>query len=413
MATPWETDQWLVSHHNYAEEVRRGLDFVEPIRIHDVTLRDGEQQAGIAFQKDEKIAIGEALAEAGVHRIEAGMPAVHPQDAEAIRELAERDLGETQVFAFARCMVDDVERAVDCGVKGVVIEIPAGEKVLERCYGWSAEKAKALSIEATAFAHAKGLYVTFFPIDATRAQLPWLLDLIEDVARQGHMDSLALIDTFGACGPHAIDYWVRKVKERIHVPLETHFHDDVGMGAANTIMGLAAGAQVAHVSVSSLGERAGNAALEDVLVTLKTMYGIDTGVKTERLYELSRLVRKHAGIQLRPNRPLVGEDTFRSESGIVAAWYQKCKDKYPCTLYPIHWDLLGRAPAELLLGKWCGKPTVQSYLAQEGIDLTEEQVDALVTKVKDLGYEKKRRVSVEELRALAAAECVQARASHA
>jgi isopropylmalate/homocitrate/citramalate synthase len=401
--TKWETDKWFVSHLNYNEEVVAGLDLPEKIRIHDVTLRDGEQQAGLAFQKDEKIEIGRKLAEAGVHRIEAGMPAVHRKDAEAIKELAEMDLGGTQVFTFSRCMVDDIDRAADLGVDGVVVEIPAGEKILERCYGWSLDKAKGMSIEATAHAKERGLYTVFFPIDATRADLAWFLDLIDDVSTQGHMDSLAIIDTFGVCSPHAIDYMVRKVKQRIDKPLEVHFHDDFGMGVANTIIGLAAGAEVAHVTVSAIGERAGNAALEDVVLTLKTMYDRDCGVKTEMLYELSQLVRKVGNIPLRPNRPIVGDDTFRSESGIVAAWYLRCKDTFPCTLYPFRWDLVGRTEAELVYGKWCGRPTIELGLRKMGAAATDEQIMDIVMQVKDKGYDLKRRLTEAEFEEIAQA----------
>ena len=400
MSTPWETDKWFVSHLNYAEEVVAKFDLPEKIGIYDVTLRDGEQQVGLALQQDEKIRIGEMLAEAGVPRFEAGMPAVHRYDEAAIRELAKRDLGDTKVFAFSRCMVPDVDLAHDCGVDGVVVEIPAGDKVLERCYGWSQEKAKDLSIQATAHAHELGLHVTFFPIDASRADLNWLLDLIEDVARQGHMDSLAVVDTFGACGPQAIDYWVRKIKQRIKQPLETHFHDDFGMGTANTIAGLCAGAEMAHVSVSSVGERAGNASMEDVVLSLKTMYGRDCGVDTTKFWDLSNYVRSAMDVEVRPNRAIIGSDVFNSESGIVAAWYQKCKDKYPCTLYPYHWDLVGRPEAKIVLGKWCGKPNVIQALERLGIEATDQQIDKIVMEVKDLGYENKRRVSDDEFKGI-------------
>jgi len=298
-------------------------------------------------------------------------------------------------------MKPDVDRALDCGVKGIVIEIPSSEHIIKNAYGWSLEKAMDLSIEATRYAHEKGLYTVFFPIDATRAELSWLLDLIEKVATQGHMDALAVVDTFGVCSPHAIDYLVRKIKQRVKKPLETHFHDDFGLGVANTIIGLAAGAEVAHTSVSSIGERAGNAALEDVVITLLTMYGIDTGIKYEKLYELSKLVREIAGITLRPNRPIVGEDIFKTEAGIIAAWFLKCKDTCPTELYPFRWDLVGRKPAEVVLGKWCGKPSVVYWLEKLGIKATDEQADRILLEVKDRGLELKRCLTTEEFENIA------------
>ena len=137
-----------------------------------------------------------------------------------------------EIFAFSRCMVEDVKRAVDTGVKGIVMEVPSSEHIIEYAYRWSLEKAIETSIEATRYAKAQGLYVVFFPIDASRAEMGWYLKTIERVATEGHMDALALVDTFGVLSPHAVEYLVRKTQERITKPLETHFHMDFGMGVA-------------------------------------------------------------------------------------------------------------------------------------------------------------------------------------
>src|ERR1035437_4073915 len=209
--TPWKTNDWFVSEWNYAPEVTKDFKFAKNIKIHDVTLRDGEQQTGVILSKDEKIRIAEALAEAGVHRIEAGMPIVSPSDNDAIKEIVKRNLG-PQIFSFARCMKEDVQRAVDTGV---VMEIPSSKHMLELAYRWPLEKAIETSIEATAFAHKNGLEVVFFPIDFSRAELKWALDLIERVGKEGHMDALALVDTFGVLSPHAMKYFVQFLLGRI------------------------------------------------------------------------------------------------------------------------------------------------------------------------------------------------------
>ena len=152
------------------------------------------------------------LAEAGVHRIEAGMPVVSPSDTAAIKEIVKRNLG-PQIFAFSRCMVDDVKRAVDCGVSGIVMEVPSSTHIIEYAYKWPLEKAIDLSIESTAYAHSQGLEVVFFPIDFSRAEMNWVLDLITRVANEGHMDALALVDTFGVLAPHAMQYPGARGKE--------------------------------------------------------------------------------------------------------------------------------------------------------------------------------------------------------
>src|SRR5919202_3140969 len=193
---PWKTDQYFVSAWNYQPEATAGFDPPGSIEVHDVTLRDGEQQAGVEFTVDEKLRLAEMLAEAGVQRIEAGLPAVSPADAEAVKRIAAAGLP-ARIFSFSRCMVDDVKRALDSGVDAIVMEIPSSEHIIELAYRWEYERALELTIESSRFAHDNGLFVSFFPIDSTRADITTFLNMIEVIARDGHMDSLALVDTFG------------------------------------------------------------------------------------------------------------------------------------------------------------------------------------------------------------------------
>src|SRR5271169_4874388 len=338
---PWKTDKWFVSPWNFAEPVVKQLHFPKQVKFHDVTLRDGEQQTGVIFTKDEKIRIAEGLAEAGVHRIEAGMPVVSPSDAAAIKEIVKRNLG-PQIFAFSRCMVDDVQRAVDTGVKGIVMEVPSSTHIIEAAYKWPLEKAIDLSIEATAFAHSQGLEVVFFPIDFSRAEINWVLDLITRVAKEGHMDALALVDTFGVLAPHSVQYLVREAKKRINKRLEAHFHMDFGMGIANTVMAVAEGVEVIHSTVLGLGERAGNVPMEETAMALLTLYGIDTGLKYDKFFKLAQLVEELSGHKVASNRPVVGEQLFQIESGIIASWWQNCGEEKATELFPFRWDVVGQ-----------------------------------------------------------------------
>jgi isopropylmalate/homocitrate/citramalate synthase len=384
-----KTKKWFTSPWNFAEEVRSQLNFAPKIELHDVTLRDGEQQAGVTFRKDDKVRIAELLAEAGVHRIEAGMPAVSKEDELAIKEIVKRKLG-PKIFAFGRCMKEDVQRAVDCGVDGIVMEVPSSDHIIKYAYKWPLEKAVNLSIEATQYAKKNGLYTVFFPIDASRADINWFLDLIERIAKDGHMDALAVVDTFGGCSPHAIPYLIKKIKERINKPLETHFHDDFGMGSANTVLGLAAGAKVAHTTISALGERAGNAAYEDVVMTLLTMYGIDLGIKTEKLYPISKEVLAMAGVRVRPNRGIFGDDIFKVESGIISGWVRNCGDEHALELCPYRWELVGHDAPEIVLGKNSGADSIKIWLERIGHPLPSEAIQMeILLKVKARALEKK------------------------
>jgi isopropylmalate/homocitrate/citramalate synthase len=397
---PWKTDKWHVSPWNFAPEVLAQLHFAKQVKVHDVTLRDGEQQTGVIFTKDDKIRIAEGLAEAGVHRIEAGMPVVSPSDQAAIKEIVKRNLG-PQIFAFSRCMIDDVKRAVDCGVSGIVMEVPSSEHIIKYAYQWPLEKAIQLSIESTAYAHEQGLEVVFFPIDFTRADMTWVLDLITRVAREGHMDGLALVDTFGVTSPHAMQYFVRQVKARIKTRLEAHFHMDFGMGVANTIMALAEGVEVMHTTVLGIGERAGNTPMEETAMALLTLYGVDTGLNYAKFFGLAHMVAELSQTPILPNRPVVGDQLFHIESGIIASWFQNCGADNPTELFPYRWDVVGQPPAQIVLGKGSGIDSVKGALKGLGVAFTEDEAMKVLAAVKQFSLERKRLLTPGEFKKVA------------
>lgn len=399
MEGKWKTRDWFVSPWNYEDEVTRDLHFQPGIKIHDITLRDGEQQTGVVFTKNDKVRIAEALAEAGVHRIEAGMPAVSPDDEAAIREIVKRKLG-PQIFAFSRCMVDDVKRAVDCGVSGVLLEVPSSEHLIELAYRWPLEKAIDLSIQATAFAHEQGLEVVFFPIDFSRSDINWVLDLTTRVANEGHMDALALVDTFGAVSVHAMRYFVRRVKARVDKRLEAHFHQDFGMSVANTIVALSEGVEVAHTTVLGIGERAGNAPMEEVVMALLTMYGIDVGIDTAKLYGLGKLVQELSGHAVPDNKPIVGERLFQVESGIITNWLGNVGQEHTTEVFPFRPELVGQQPGSSVLGKGSGVDSIKMWLQKMGVEVDEDRLNKILGKVKQYSLEKKRLLKDEEFRAI-------------
>jgi len=397
---PWKTDHWFVSPWNYLEDVTEGFHPPKTVKIHDITLRDGEQQAGIIFTKDDKIRIAEKLSEVGVHRIEAGMPAVSPRDEAAIREIVKRNLN-SEIFCFCRCMVKDVQLAKDCGVDGIVIEIPASAHLIEQGYKWPLEKAIDLSIKATEYAKEQGLYTVFFTIDATRSDLNWLLDLIDRVSREGHMDAFTLVDTFGVLSPHAANYFTRKVKERVTKPLEIHFHSDFGMGVANTINAVLAGAEVIHSTVLGIGERAGNTPMEETVLALLTMYGIDVGLDYGQMNELSKLVQELSGTQVPSCRPFIGEGAYTIESGIVTGWFKNAFEANPTTVFPVHPDFVGHAAPKIVMGKKSGLDNIEIWSKNLGIDLNEEEALDVLQEVKLLSHDLKRVLTEDEFKEIA------------
>lgn len=379
---PWRTDRWFTSPWNFMSEIREELSLPDQVVVHDVTLRDGEQQAGVVFTKDEKLRIAEALADAGVHRIEGGLPAVSRADEEAVREMVKMGLP-AKIYAFSRCTVDDVKRAADCGVSGVVMEIPSSHHLIERAYRWPVERAIDASIEATSLAHELGLLVSFFPIDATRAGLVEYLDLLEKVATAGHVDAVGLVDTFGVLSPHGVRMFVRQTRDRLRVPLETHFHMDFGLGVANTILAVAEGVEVVQTTVTGIGERAGNTPMEETILALLTMYGVDTGIKTERFVDISRLVMHLAAVSQPSNRPVVGEKLFNVESGIITTWVRNVGDEYLTEAFPYRPELVGQSPPQLVLGKGSGLDSVAAWLERVGRSATPEETQDILVQVKE------------------------------
>jgi isopropylmalate/homocitrate/citramalate synthase len=397
---PWKTKKWFTSPWNWLPEVRKPFNFPKNIKIHDVTLRDGEQQTRVVFRREEKVAIAKKLAAMGVHRIEAGMPAVSPQDRAAISDIAALGL-KSQIFSFARCVVGDIKAAKECGATGVIVEIPSSDHIIKHAYGWTMDRAMKSSIDATLAAKELGLYTVFFTIDSTRTPVDRLLEIAETVANEGHMDAYTIADSFGGVGPEAVYHVVKKVVKRLKKPVEIHCHMDFNLGVANTIAALQAGASVAQVTITGLGERAGNVPLEDTVLALKTMYGIDLGIKTELFCETSKFVLDLARVTIPGNRPIVGDLLYQIESGIVAGFFRKAREKHPLEYVPFAPELVGQRPVGIVIGKNSGLPSVQEWCEKMEIPATEEQMMAMIPLIKEKSFKKKDLLTEDEFRTIA------------
>ena len=399
MKEPWKTDKWFISPWNYLPEVTKNYAFPKNIKIHDVTLRDGEQQTAVVFRREEKVAIAKKLDALGVHRIEAGMPAVSPQDRAAISDIAALGL-KAEIFGFARCIPSEVKVVKECGCTGIVIEIPASDHMIQHGYGWPIERAMKASIETTLAAKEAGLYTVFFTIDSTRTELNRFLDICEQVATEGHMDALTMADTMGGTTPDAYAYVVKKVIERLKKPVEAHCHMDFGLGVANTVAALQAGASVAHTTVTGLGERAGNVPMEDVAMTMLCLHGIDLGLKTEKFVETSKFVMDLAKVTQPPNRPIVGDKLYEVESGIIAGWVRMGRKGHPLESIPFAPELVGQKPVSIVLGKNSGPPSMEEWCEKLGITASDDEKMAMLQLVKAKSFEKKDLLTAEEFKAI-------------
>ncbi len=389
--------RWWVSPYNFKPEVLEGRDRAGKVRIHDATLRDGEQTPGVVFRKEHKVAIAKALDAVGVDRIEAGMPAVSEEDFQAVEEISALGL-KAKIFSFARTMTEDIDKAVECGAHGVVIEIPIGYPKLVHQFKWTWEDVLRKSVPVINYAKSKGLYAVYFPYDATRAREEDLDALLAGIMKESPPDSVGLVDTMGCASPQAIAYLTRKYRDITGLPVEIHTHNDFGLAVATELAAVGAGAEVVHSCVNGLGERTGNAALEELILALDLLYGEGTGCDPSALMDLSALVQEISGVRLAQNKPVVGSENYTRESGIGV----NLVVEEPLAMFATHPALTGRK-GKIVLGKKSGKPSVTYKLAELGLgDLDEEAAAAVLAEVKRLGNERRGLVGDEDFRAIVA-----------
>jgi len=396
----FRTDKWWVAPANYAPEVTSEFHFAEDIKILETTLRDGEQQPGVVLRREDKVAIAKKLDAIGIHKIEAGTPAISQDDVDAIKEISSLGLN-AEIYCFVRNTVSDIKLAKDCGVDGVIAEVPGSEHMLNIGMGWTAERAIKSACEATSLARDLGMKVTYFPADGSRADLNFLLDTLQAIKEGGHVDAMTLVDTFGAFSPEGAYYTTRKMIEHLKCPIEFHGHEDFSMSVATTISALKAGASCAHVTVNGTGERTGNTPLEPLLISLQALYGIDTGIDLTKLLDLSKDVEERTGMPVSPTKPIVGTRIFGWETGMPVGLWKNCKDKDPLVMLPYIWSMVNQREPYIYTGKKSGLANIQLVCDELGIALSEDDAKALVGHVKEMAIKEKRDITREEFRSLA------------
>jgi methanogen homocitrate synthase len=233
-------DQWWVSPYNLIPDVRNTFQLPPRVQLHDATLRDGEQTPGVVFSVQDKVAIAEKLAEVGVDRIEAGMPAVSDQDFEAIKQISRLGL-KSKIYTFVRAITADIDKSVECGANGVILEVPIGYPKLLWQFKWTWEDVLRKSVDVINYAKARDLEVVYFPYDTTRAREEDLTNLLTRIVQDAPPDSVGIVDTMGCVLPEAMKYLVRLVKRLTNLPVEAHTHNDFGMAVATELAAVEAG----------------------------------------------------------------------------------------------------------------------------------------------------------------------------
>ncbi|MFC7210030.1 LeuA family protein [Natronoarchaeum sp. GCM10025321] len=381
---PWIRPLTPVRGVEFFQGTLDSTDEIESARVFDTTLRDGEQSPRTSFSYEDKREIAAVLDEMGTHVIEAGFPVNSDAEFEAVRDIAENT--STTTCGLARVVDKDIEAAIDSGVEMVHVFSSTSDVQIEDSMHATREEVVERSVAAVERVKDAGLTCMYSPMDATRTDEGYLIEVIEEVSDAG-TDWINIPDTCGVATPRRFYDLISTVVSHTDANVDVHTHDDFGLATANALSGIEAGARQAQVSVNSIGERAGNAAYEEFVMAIESVYQVDTGIDTSRITELSRLVEEKSGIDVPGNKPVVGENAFSHESGIHAAGVIENSDTFePGVMTP---DMVG-AHRELVLGKHTGNHSVRERLEEAGFAPSDDEVRAVTREVKDRGAEKER-----------------------
>jgi isopropylmalate/homocitrate/citramalate synthase len=364
------------------------------VGLYDTTLRDGEQTVGVVLDPEQKVEIARLLDELGVDRIEAGFPRVSRDDWDAVRLISEAGL-RAEIWGFSRAVPADLEALVELGVGASVIESPISDLKLE-AIGVSREKMLGRITDAMRFAAEHGIHAAFFGVDSTRAD-PAFYEQVYRAAVEAGAKEVAVVDTLGIASPEAVGELVGRTVGWVgpDVPVHFHGHNDFGLATAAAVAAVRAGARWVHGTINGMGERAGNANLAEVALTLRALYGVESNIRLDRARAVSERVRELSGYALEPWKPVTGETLFRRESGAVASQFHD-----PPSIEPYSSELVA-AERGIVLGKKSGLDSIRIKAEELGLDLAEERRADVLAKVKQLGTRKRGLVTDDEFRELA------------
>lgn len=360
------------------------------LKIVDTTLRDGEQTAGVVFANSEKIMIAEMLSDLGIDQLEVGIPTMGGDEKEAIKKIVKLNL-KSSIMAWNRAVIGDIEQSIDCGVDAVAISISVSDIHIENKLRTSREWVIENMIKATEFAKKNGLYVSVNGEDSSRADEDFLIEFMKK-AKEAGADRFRFCDTVGVMDPFTIRNKIERLYKATDFDIEMHTHNDFGMATANAIGGALGGASHIGVTVNGLGERAGNAALEEVLMSLSHVLNFESSVDARKFVELSEYVSRASGRELPAWKAIVGSNMFKHESGIHADGALKNPKNYEA----FDPSEVGRE-RQIVIGKHSGKAAIINKFLEYGTVLDDEMAGIMLSEIRATSVKLKRSLFDKEI----------------
>lgn len=361
------------------------------LSIVDTTLRDGEQTAGVVFSNQEKLRIARLLDELGVHQIEAGVPIMGGDEKQAISDIVKLGL-KASIMGWNRAVISDIEASLACGVDAVAISISTSDIHIEHKLMTTRDDVLERMVKATTFAKREGMYISVNAEDASRSDMDFLIEFAKEAKKAG-ADRLRYCDTVGILDPFTTHDNIKVLIDRADIDVEMHTHDDFGMATANSLAGVKAGATHVGVTVNGLGERAGNAALEEIVMALKYLLNTDLNFATGRFVEVSEYVARASGRSIPPWKSIVGSNMFAHESGIHADGALK----NPKTYEAFSPEDVG-LERQIVIGKHSGTASIKAKFRLEyGKEMTDEEASEMLKRVRALAVDMKRSLFDKEL----------------
>jgi 2-isopropylmalate synthase len=382
---------------NIIKQSKKGMNLPKKVAIFDTTLRDGEQTPGIALTSEEKLILAIQLDKLGVDVIEAGFPMSSDGEKEGIKKIVNQKLN-ASICGLSRVLKSDIDASLESDVDLVHTFVSTSDIQIKYTINKSKEEILDMAVDAVSYIKDHGMQCLFSSMDATRSDLDYLVKIYKAVEDAG-ADIINIPDTVGIMIPPAMRTLTSEIYNVVNIPIAVHCHNDFGLGVANSLAAVESGAREVQCTINGLGERAGNANLQEIVMSLFSIYNVKTNINTEYLYETSKLVERLTGIKMPPNHPISGENAFSHESGIHTHGVLTKSDTFePGVMTP---EMVGHK-RRLVSGKHAGTHGIKAMLEDIGLIVNNDQLWDITSRVKDLG-DKGKHVTDADLQAIAEA----------